>query len=295
MFSREEIVRARQADLRTYLESRGYKLKREGEQYRVVGFGGLIIEANHWYHFSSGQGGNAIDLLVKFFGMDFQEAVQELLALGPVSNFPPKPVPDHQPHVELEFSLPDRAPNNRRVTLYLTKVRKLPPTLVGWIIAKGLLYQDTKGNCVFPCYDRVRQPKGAYIRGTSTSSTFKGLAAGSDARYPWHWPPEIPSRVAVVCESPIDALSLACLKSFLRNHHLLSLNGLRWEGLTTFLEDWQEIKTVVLAFDGDKPGRTAAEEFKNRLKAQGYTVAILLPPGFKDWNETLLEARKTPG
>lgn len=291
LFTREEIVRARQANLPVYLESRGYTLKREGGQYRVVGFGGLIIEGNHWYHFSSGRGGNAIDLLVKFFGMGFHEAVQELLSRGPV-NFPPKPLPDHQPHVEPEFRPPERASDNRRVAIYLTRVRKLPPTLVGWLIHKNLLYQDQKGNCVFPSYSRLGQPKGAFLRGTF--SNFKGLATGSDSRYAWHWPPETESSVSVVCESPIDALSLVSLRPFLRNHHLVSLNGCRWEALNTFLQEWPEVRVVLLALDNDLVGRTAAEEFKTRLKHMGYTAVLLLPPtGFKDWNELLVKGQQT--
>ncbi|NSW83595.1 MAG: toprim domain-containing protein [Syntrophothermus sp.] len=294
MLSPEQIRQARRVSLVSYLEARGYPLRYEGSgNWRLPGHGGLLIKDSYFIQFSSGIKGNAIDFLVRILNLPFQEAVEDLLALGPVGNCTPKPAANYQHCTELEFRLPERASDNRRVAIYLTKVRKLPPTLVGWLMAKGLLYQDVKANCVFPSYSRLGQPKGAFLRGTF--SNFKGLAFGSDARYPWHWPPETESQGAVVCESPIDALSLVSLKPFFRSHHLVSLNGLRWEALTTFLEDWQEIKTVVLAFDGDKPGRTAAEEFKKRLKAQGYTVAILLPPGFKDWNETLVEARKTPG
>ncbi|MGI9862868.1 toprim domain-containing protein [Moorella naiadis] len=273
----------------SYLRARNYPLHYEGSgNWRLPGFGGVVVQGNHFYWFAIGKGGNAVDFATMVWGLSFEEAITELLG-QPGQHQSLEPI--HQPHADHEFRLPERAPDNRRVAAYLTKTRGLPSSFVGWLFAKGLLFQDGKGNCVFPCYDQAGRPRGAFLRGTA--SNFKGMAPGSNGRYPWHYPPETQGRLVVACESPIDALSLVSLKPYLQDHHLVSLNGLRWEALATFLGEWQKIKTVILAFDGDKPGQTAAEEFGVRLKAMQYKVALLLPPaGVKDWNAALLLSRQ---
>ena len=48
------------------------------------------------------------------------------------------------------------------------------------------------------------------------------------------------------------------------------------------------VKTVTLALDNDEPGRKAAEKLKVELLAQGFTVKVVFPLQFKDWNEELV-------
>jgi len=140
---------------------------------------------------------------------------------------------------------------------------------------------------VFPCYDREGKARGAVLRGTYPDRPFKGMAAGSDSRYPWCWPAE-GRKVAVVCESPIDALSLVTLKPALADAHLVGLGGVRGEALLTFLEEYQA-RTLILALDSDVKGKEAAAKFKAELRGMGYAVPVLHPPdGCGDWNEVLL-------
>lgn len=229
-YSGEQIRMARRADLVGYLQSRGFELKREGEDYRLPGHGGLIVRGNRWYHHSAGRGGNAVDFLVEFMGFSFRQAIMELTgheemqapAIRASSETHPKPLARPE-----QFELPPKGTDTRRLSAYLLKTRGLPPSLVGLALAKGLLYQDAKGNAVFPCYDRDGIPRGAFIRGTSPRHPFKGMAPGSDGRYPWHWPPEETGHLAAVCESPIDCMSLVVLRPGLRCAHLVSLNGSR--------------------------------------------------------------------
>jgi hypothetical protein len=57
IYSADQIGAARRADLVAWLQAHGHNLKREGRNWRLPGFGGLLIQGNHFKHFSSGTGG----------------------------------------------------------------------------------------------------------------------------------------------------------------------------------------------------------------------------------------------
>lgn len=301
-FTQEQITRARRADLVAYLSAHGHRLRRDGRgQYRLVGHGGLIITSNMWFQFSENRGGNAVDLLVHVLGLPFPQAVEELLPYAPNEDQPaPPPAPIHlRPVSERQtpgqFALPPKSPDAKRLAHYLTRVRRLPSTLVGELMARTLLYQDVAGHCVFVCRDISGQPRAALRVGTDSRHPFKGLSPGSDSSYGWWWPPEevpCPPRIVVVSESPIDACSLAVLRPGLRHFHFLSLNGLRAGALQTFLADHPEVRTVILGLDNDSAGQEASARFREELAAKRYAVAVLKPPeGSKDWNEALVARR----
>lgn len=89
----------------------------------------------------------------------------------------------------------------------------------------------------------------------------------------------------VVCEAPIDALSLA-----LAGHPAIAFCGLT-------APDWfveaAAFRKVAIAFDADDAGDAAAKELCDRLTSFGATVEHWRPTGFKDWNEMLMA--KGPG
>jgi len=62
-----------------------------------------------------------------------------------------------------------------------------------------------------------------------------------------------------------------------------------WGALETFLCEWPEVKTVMLALDSDEMGKEATARYKAELEKGGYAVALFVPQnGNKDWNEELL-------
>ncbi len=122
--------------------------------------------------------------------------------------------------------MPGRCRNHQRVIAYLIKTRGLPVNLVIELIRAKLLYQSDDGHCVFPCLDRIGEPKGAIIRGTFSDFRYVARADGSDASYGWHWPPVGPSDQVVFTESPIDAMSLAVLSLEFKACHILAIGGL---------------------------------------------------------------------
>lgn len=286
--SEKAVRQARQADLVQYLRSRGYELKKEGQNYRVVSHGGLIVQGNHWRHFSSNQGGNTLDFLVKVLGLDFKAAIEQL-AGAPPAEVSSGPTPGQ---IKKSLELPVRARNERRVIAYLTKTRGLPADLVVELIRTGMIYQDEKGNCVFPCRDAAGQAHGAILNGTLSDVRFKGNAPGSDISYGWWWPvgdaaAGTGADLVTVTEGPIDVMSLVVLRPGCRHGHVLALGGLHKEAVDGFLSRLK-ISRVVLALDNDQPGVQAVKEWQEWLIGEGYKVWILKPiVGKKDWNECL--------
>jgi hypothetical protein len=84
----------------------------------------------------------------------------------------------------------------------------------------------------------------------------------------------------IITEAPIDALSLAAA-----GMPAIALCGVA-------LREWAPkafgLKRVLLAFDADKAGDDAAEEWKAALRF-GTSVKRLRPEGGKDWNELLVK------
>lgn len=282
IYTADQIKAARQADLVVWLQAHGHDLKREGLNWRLPGFAGLLIQGNHFKHFGSGTGGNSLDFLTNIFGMNFLDAVQTLIHTGPAQQ------PIRAPAVaEKELILPQRGRNHRRVIAYLTKARCLPVELVIELIRSKLLYQDVNGNCAFPCLGRRGEPKGAIIRGTYTDVRYVARAQGSDASYGWHWPPGGGSDQVVITESPIDAMSLAVIRPEVRADHILALGGLIPAGVHRFLDE-RDVKTVILALDNDDPGIDAAFGWTLELGDNVHNVQTCSPAPAKDWNELLI-------
>jgi hypothetical protein len=193
------------------------------------------------------------------------------------------------PATEKELYMPERGRNHRRVIAYLIKARGLPVELIIELIRSKLLYQDEHGNCVFPCFDRHGEARGAIIRGTYTDVRYVAQAPGSDASYGWHWPPKNESGQLVITESPIDAMSLALIRPLFRTGHILALGGLKPSAVHRFLDDHCMVRTLVFALDNDQTGLDAVRKWSVRLYEKGYDVQICLPDTpAKDWNEMLI-------
>lgn len=277
------IQQARQANLVAYLQAAGYDLQAEGQQYRLPGHGGLLITRNYWYQKSMERGGNSVDFLVQILGLDFRAAVEALAGAAPA---PPAPAPGSAPKAKT-LKMPSAHCNQRRVIAYLTKTRGLPAALVVDLIRAGLLFQDTRGNCVFPCFDNNNIPRGAILRGTLSDVKWQQHAPGSDTAWPWLWPPSdtVGADLLTICESPIDAISLAVLRPGCRSGYVAALGGLiRSAAVATV--DRLSCRRVVLALDNDQPGQSAAEALSQSLTTAGIRCWIA-KPARKDWNDDL--------
>ena len=77
-YTQEQIDRANQADLVSFLQSLGEQLTRAGNEYRWKRHDSLTVRGNKWYRHSQSKGGAPIDFVMEFFGKSFTEAVELL-------------------------------------------------------------------------------------------------------------------------------------------------------------------------------------------------------------------------
>jgi hypothetical protein len=199
---------------------------------------------------------------------------------------------------ERSFSLPESAPDNKRVFAYLTKSRNIDPAVVNSLIKSNQLYQDNRGNCVFVGHNNVNEAKYAGLRGTlSDVKAFRGEVAGSDKRFSFSMNSRSTSEKnqsqLYIFESPIEAMSHASLvnrhvgndKAYTL-HNRLSLGGVTDVALVQYLQDNPHIKELIFCLNNDEAGRNATSEMMNKFSEQGFAVKDR-PPKLGDFNEDL--------
>ncbi|MGE5372829.1 MAG: DUF3991 domain-containing protein [Solirubrobacterales bacterium] len=290
------IQTARMVDIYAYCTYKGYKFVHIGDgNYRIKGMNGFNDIDYCFNHSGAGINGHSIEFLMKSLGMNFREAVEELL------EFKAK-MPDSVPlgHWELggwanktfphQFEFPRANDDNYELYGYLRLARGLPTDLIDELIEVGLVYQDSYGNCVFPCFDENGTPKGAILTKVKTHHT--GYAKNSDTEYGWVLVPEKPAKGVIITESPIEALSLvACYaEKGYRRFYILALNGPFIGAVERFLETYPAIRGIAISMSADGPANAIAETVKARFGAE-YKIEELRPKTKKDWNEELCANR----
>ena len=278
-YTQEQIDRANQADLVSFLQSQGEQLTRAGNEYRWKRHDSLTVRGNKWYRHSQSKGGAPIDFVMEFFGKSFTEAV-ELLA-GEKGATPPPDRPS--PASFSDFRLPPRSTDNRTARNYLTAARRIDEDVTGFFFASGDIYEDaTHHNAVFVGRDESGIPRYAHQRGTAGS--FRLDVKGSDKAFNFCYRGE--GERLFVFEAAIDLLSFLCLfKKDWQKQSYLALGGVGEKALLRFLSDRPNIKTVYLCLDSDNVGNDACSRLAE-LVPEGLTVHRLLPL-YKDWNEVL--------
>ena len=169
IYSKEDIARAREMDLLTYLTyyDPGNLKHVSGNTYCTREHDSLIINNGKWCWFSQGIGGRcALDYLRKVKGLSFYEAVDRIIGNKATPLPPPKPI-QTPPKV---FVMPEISDDTTRVRKYLTG-RGIDPEIVDWCIKRKLIYETAKyGNVLFVGYDSQGLPKYGAVRSTSPKS-----------------------------------------------------------------------------------------------------------------------------
>jgi hypothetical protein len=131
---------------------------------------------------------------------------------------------------------------------------------------------------------RAGGQKSAGVFGASWRA-FEPITAGSDAASTCRgrvWTAfDLALPALIVCEAPIDALSLASC-----GYPALALIGC---DAPAMLRSVAAFRRVLLATDADQAGDHAAQVLAGTLPAYGATCERLRPDGAKDWNEMLQE------
>ena len=278
-YTQEQIDRANQADLVSFLQGRGEQLTRAGQEYRWKRHDSLTIRGNKWYRHSQSKGGAPIDFVMEFFGKSFTEAVE--LLTGEKGAAPPLDRPSPAPLSD--FRLPPRSTDNRIARNYLTAARRIDEDVTGFFFSTGDIYEEAAHhNAVFVGRDESGIPRYAHQRGTA--GNFRLDVKGSDKAFNFCYRGE--GEKLFVFEAPVDLLSFLCLfKKDWQKQSYLALGGVGEKALLRFLSDRPNIKTVYLCLDSDQAGNDACSRLV-KLMPEGYTLHRLIPL-FKDWNEVL--------
>ena len=279
-YTEEQITRANQTNLVSFLNAQGEQLVKSGREYRWKKHDSVTVSGNRWYRHRQGRGGYPVDFVMEFYNATFPEAVKMLTGEeGEGRNSTcPAPSPD--------FRLPEKEENNDRIIRYLTENRGIEKNMVEEWIGSGDIYEEKKHhNVVFVGRDADGIPRYAHCRGTGETK-YRGDVAESDKSYGFcHRGTDTQ---LFVFEAAIDLLSFIQLfpKDWKKRSYL-SLGGISSAALMAFLSERPQITSVFLCLDNDHAGNEASEKLAIEIP-DGYSV-IRLKPSRKDWNEILCD------
>lgn len=301
--NKEQIERAKQLDLLTYLQCfEPYELVRcSRNAYSTRSHDSLKISNGKWFWWSRGIGGrSALDYLIKVRGMSFPDAVLQIDGNPPVHMAPATPA-IQQDGSNARLELPEPYANSNRVIAYLSK-RGISRDVIDFCLKTGRLYESRMyHNAIFVGFDLQGTPRYAAIRGT-TKTRYMGEAPGSDKRYSFAIPADDNGTELHLFESAIDLLSYCTLSEISgkvwRQSHLLSLAGIyspkenNDEGiapaaLTQCLQNYPQVDRLVLHLDNDGPGRMATAAISHLLTPV-LSISDEPPKNGKDINEDLI-------
>lgn len=231
-------------------------------------------------------GGGAIDLVIHLQQMDYKSAVIWLCAnfsCDPVH--PPKRSIDRPFFQKSGLILPDRCDSKwPHVNNYLVNKRHLPKDLIDFLLKSHRLYADKMGNAVFLLLGKKKKIIGAELRGTGKHK-WRGMAPGSRKDLGYFSIKCANSKVVVICESAIDAVSYFAMN---RKCIAVSTSGVNsnpgW--LSHAIEKGYQI---YCGFDSDETGDLYADKMINQFPA-----VKRLRPLAHDWNDVLLSLIPPP-
>ena len=173
-YNQEEIEKARQVDLFTYLQTCEPQelVHVSGNVYCTREHDSLRISNGKWCWFSRGIGGySALDYLIKVKGCSFMEAMEAVIgraAIPPLSRAPAtkEEKPKH-------LLLPPPAPDNRAMLQYLAS-RGIDREILDYCVQTGRVYESRNkghGNVVFVGFDRMAKRGSAACGGLAKAGS----------------------------------------------------------------------------------------------------------------------------
>ncbi|WP_288925353.1 DUF3991 domain-containing protein [Aminobacterium colombiense] len=286
-YTKEAIRAARQKDLVHWLQSNGYMMKKKGKDWALEDRNSLLVRENRWKDFYTGQGGNTLDFLIEIEGMNFSEAMEALGIDGGRGSQAAR-VARGYVQERKSFNVPEKNHDFRRVVAYLTKTRGIHMGTVKTLIKEGLLWQDQRGNCVFPLRNMEGKITGAILRGTLSNRRWVGTSPNSVNELGWHWPGTESALVFV--EAPIEAMSLKQLRPSFSRFGFVALGGLHFNVFVKAIEHIQP-EHIIIALNSDLKAREASKILRGWLQEQSRPFNIIFPIS-NDWNDDLIDQKR---
>ncbi|MCP4371780.1 MAG: DUF3991 domain-containing protein [Deltaproteobacteria bacterium] len=251
--------------------------------------GAISIRGEKFFNWTAAVGGGGtIDLVIHLMHYDFTSAVSWLscnFSLSDLSDTLSNPKVDgnkinHRNGDSKTLRLPPRDDGKLlQIRHYLTHRRCLPKTIVDYLIDRGVLYADNKGNAVFLLLGKGRRVVGAEIRGTNDYfRKWYAVAAGTKKHKGCFYLRDKGAKKLVLCESAIDAISYFVLHQKCMAVSTTGANP-RPHWINHFLDRGFEI---FCAFDSDEAGELAANKMRTL-----YPAVKRLKPEKHDWNDVL--------
>lgn len=309
--SKEDIEKAREMDLLTYLQNyEPSNLKHiKGNVYQTVDHDSLKISNGKWCWWSRGIGGvSALDYLIKVKDIEFTEAVQ--IITGNTSLREPVKAKIFEEEKVKSLLVPEKNGSSNKVFDYLVNKRGIDADIVNYFIKDTKTIYETKKhhNVAF-----VGLLNGAekLVTLRSIEGDFKNTTSGSDRKYPFRVNASdigIRNNVVHLFEAPIDLLSYATIMKEMgvdfKKQNMIALCGIYKPkekieestlpiALTEHLNNYPYTKQICLHLDNDKAGKLSAKAIQIVLENKGYKVTNQPPPlGFKDCNDYLIKQNK---
>lgn len=287
-YTNEECQQAKSVSLFDYLcdqkmndHSLKYKELRRCDNHSVT----ICRKGNFYHDFATGEGGDNIKYLQKFYGMTFQEAVGELLDFAGIrgaeviTTYQSDKDEEEDEEVENEVIIPERLNNKFSILYgYLNKARKIDIDVINDAVKAGLLYQGKKfNNMIFIS----RTKEYAEIKETNPQFKYRNAQKRFRSYYWWMGPIKGLKKTVYICESALDALSLYNLHKrmgIVSGKVYCSIGGVTNHGAIKRICREFEKCEIVMAVDTDKAGDIVCQKFSNLRR---------IKPVYKDWNEDL--------
>lgn len=291
-----------------YASMHGYQLRRVGRYYTMQDHDSVRIDPDrNCFWRNSGVGrtttGSVIDFATAFVhDEDLHAALSELSSIvGEDRGYVAQTRRTESKNVmrsekNLKEEMPERAKKMHRAYAYLTQTRYIDQDVVQDFVNRKMLYQDTKGNCVFVSYDEYKQPVFANFRGTLSDVKFLGDVPGSDYRRGFYI--DNGADRLIVTESVIDAMSVMSILHAqgedYKGYDYLALSGAAKQSAIHLHLAEKPKEEVLLALDHDLAGVKNMQSIRDRLlgelsgldmKEEQITYHV---PSKKDWNADLV-------
>ena len=170
----------------------------------------------------------------------------------------------------------------------MTDVRGISADVQSHPIFRDRIRIDRRGNAVFPHFNPSLC--GFELKnGNATKTTFTGFSPGGVKALACSRPRET-DRIAIICETSVDMLSLADLEGT-KERRFFSTAGqispMQMECLRSAISKMNH-PTVLLAFDHDDGGRKLANQVTEALQGINADLIEHFPPTpGDDWNDVL--------
>lgn len=291
-----------------YARMHGFELMKVGKYISMRDHDSVRIDPDRncfWQNSGIGtnNAGSVIDFAANFVhNGDVHEALHELTGFTDDVTILPtlhttmkKEIPS--PVTSLKENLPEHSKNMHRAYAYLTKTRFIDPDVVHEFASNKMLYQDTRGNCVFVAYGSDNEPNFASFRGTLSDIKFLGDVRGSDYNRDFYINNHADKMI--VTESVIDSMSvMSILKGQGEDYHaydyLIQSGTEKYEAILTHLSENKKTE-ILLSLDHDKGGVRAMENITTLLEEHYPNLAVsyhVPEQECKDWNGQLTKAMK---